>query len=401
MTELTYESLIAACTTGGPSVLTIVTELAPAAGSHAAVAPARYVDGRNATYAFETRYVDGKASNAVLIDGKGSQLNRVEDAIGTAVRDDDGPLTATPRVVVQYPGRSVACYELPHRAFDGHIRAGSIDGEPVTKNPVYRAARDATALDIRALADLSGVSPVLGAWDSTRRSNQVRFRSALVGEIVGVLADQSAEGMKIAKRGGARVDGIAPSVRLSATDMEALVVAQEDELSANNVAAIRKEIERNKKGTVSASPLGLGSVPPSLSTPGLVACQRIIRSQVLSFAALRQLRFGSGPAGDAAGRALLAALALAGLARANRELVLRANCDLVEVAPPATALDARYGRTEAVDGFEPEQMDVILEQAISAARSMTGMRWAGQEFVVTGSPLVIQGASDEEQGEQA
>jgi len=64
-----------------------------------------------------------------------------------------------------------------------------------------------------------------------------------------------------------------------------------------------------------------------------VACHRIVRSHVLSFAALRQIRFGAGPDGDAACRALLAALALAALARSDAELVLRANCDLVEAGP--------------------------------------------------------------------
>lgn len=401
MDNLHYETLLTACATSGSSVLTVVTELTPAAGSHAAIAPARYVDGRNPTYAFETRYVEGRASHAVLIDSKGSQLNRTEEAIATAIRDGDGPLAKTPRIVVRYPQKSVSCLELPHRAFDGHIRAGTVDGEAVTRHPLYRAARDVTPLDVRPLAELSGVSPVLGVWDSTRRSNQVRFRSALVGEIIGVLADQSDQGQRITRRGGARKDDVAPSVRLSAKDMEALVAAQEDELSPKNVNAIRKEIAQNKNGTVSASSLGLGSVPPSLSAPGLVACQRIIRSQVLSFAALRQLRFGSDAAGNAAGRALLAALALAGLARSNQELLLRANCDLVEVSEPVVTLDARYGRTEPVANLEPALMDAILTQAIDRARQALGLRWEGQVFEVVGNPLVMAAAVDAEEDEPA
>lgn len=398
MDSLNYETLLAACATGGPSVLTVVTELAPAAGIHAAVAPARYVDGRNPTYAFETRYVEGQASHAVLIDSKASQLNRSEEAIVTAIRDGDGPLAETPRIVVHYPQRSVSCLELPHRAFDGHVRAGTVDGEAVTRHPVYRAARDVTPLDVRHLAELSGASPVLGVWDSTRRSNQVRFRSALVGEIIGVLADQSPEGLKIAKRGGARKDDVAPSVRLSGEDMEALLAAQEDELSPKTIDEIRKDI---KMGKIKPSRLGLGSVPPSLSSPGLVACRRIIRSQVLSFAALRQLRFGSDAAGNVAGRALLAALALAGLARSNRELLLRANCDLVEAGEPIVTLDARYGRTESLANLEPALMDALLQQAIDGARLAIGLRWEGQVFEVTGNPVVMAAAEDAAEGEQS
>jgi len=55
---------------------------------------------------------------------------------------------------------------------------------------------------------------------------------------------------------------------------------------------------------VSASMLGLGGIPPTLEALAGVACHRIIRSHVLSFAALRQIRFGSSPEGDAACRAL-------------------------------------------------------------------------------------------------
>ncbi|MEA5117331.1 MAG: type I-U CRISPR-associated protein Cas7, partial [Propionicimonas sp.] len=346
MRHLTYEDILTACSPGGASVLTVVTELAPAAGPHAAIAPARYVDGRNPTYAFETRFVGGQAASAVVIDSKASQLNRSETAIGQAIRDGDGPLAQTPRIQVTYPSVTLTCLDLPHRAFDGHIRAGYVDGHPATEHRLYRAARDATPANVRPIAELSGVSPVLGAWDSTRRSNQARYRSALVGEIVGVLADQSPNGIQIATRGGARRDELAPRVRLSAKDMESLLLDQEAELSPGNVASIRKEIERAKKGTVSAASLGLGSIPPSLTTPGLVACRPITRSHVLSFAALRQLRFGAGVEGDAAGRALLAAFALAGLARSNRELVLRANCDLVEAAPPVVTIDRRYGKAE-------------------------------------------------------
>lgn len=398
--HITHEDLLEACSPGGSSVLTIVTELAPAAGGHSAVAPARYLDGRNATYAFETRYVDGEASHTVLIDAKGSQLNRVEESMLDAIRDGDGPICETPRVQVAYPDRVVSCLELPHRVFDGHVRAGTVEGKPVTQHATYRAARDATPLDIRPLAELSGASPVLGAWDSTRRSNQGRYRSALVGEVIGVLADQSERGAQMGRRGGARKDDVSPSVRLSADEMEALLAAQESELSPKNINTIREAIAKAKKGTVSASPLGLGNVPPSLNSPGLVACRRIIRSQVLSFAALRQLRFGSSSAGNIAGRALLAALALAGVARANRELTLRANCDLIELDEPTVALDARYGRSVALSNLECEQMDQVLTAAIDLARKETDIRWEGQVFEVDGNPLIIQGASDEDSDAQ-
>lgn len=89
---------------GGGSVITSITELEPAAGPHASVAPAKFVDGSKSVFAYETRYivekpegqdeskkeeeskdaekaVKGKSQKVVLIDSKQSELNRAEAAI--------------------------------------------------------------------------------------------------------------------------------------------------------------------------------------------------------------------------------------------------------------------------------------------------------------------------------
>lgn len=51
--ELTFKMLLEACSPGGASNLSVTTELEPAAGLHAGVAPARYVRGNKGTYAYE------------------------------------------------------------------------------------------------------------------------------------------------------------------------------------------------------------------------------------------------------------------------------------------------------------------------------------------------------------
>ena len=53
MTALDLSMLTTACAPGGASVLTSITELVPAAGAFAGIAPARYLRGRNATYAYD------------------------------------------------------------------------------------------------------------------------------------------------------------------------------------------------------------------------------------------------------------------------------------------------------------------------------------------------------------
>ncbi len=400
MAKLVYQDLLSACSPGGAAVLTSVTELAPAGGPHAAVAPAKFTVGKNSNsssvFAYETRYVDGEPVMAVMIDSKQSQLNRVEAPLLIAVDGGHAVLGRIPRMRVLYDGESFTDWELPHRAFDGHIRAGTVEGEPVTQHADYRAARDASPRNAKALLEMSPVSLVFGSWDSSRRSHQGRYRSAVVGEIIGVLADQSESATRPPMRGGARVDPVAMSVQLSGARLEELVRAQEDELSAKTVREIREEIAKAKSKPLSASRLGLGGIPPTLNALGAVACRRIIRTHVLSFSALRQLRFGADGDGDAACRALLAALAVNGLARSDAELSLRANCDLVELGPAAVFLDQRYGKKDELEPLTIPEADELLESAISEAVTKAGIRWEGKIFDVTGNPLVLAGAVQEE-----
>ena len=400
MASLGYEELLAACNPGGSSVLSSVTELAPAGGEHTSVAPAKFVDGDNSVFAYERRFIDGEPLQTAVIDSKQSQLNRGEVTIQQAIDDGHPLLGRVPLVQVVYGSgggtRVFTDLQLPHRAWDGHVRAGTVDGKPATSNPTYRAARDATPANAKKLLEFSPGSLVFGSWDSTRRSNQSRYRSALVGEIIGVLAEQDDRPPRSPRRGGARVDPVAMSVQLSGADLEELVKAQEAELSPKLAEKIRKGAKGRGEKAGSASQLGLGGIPPSLTALGGVACRRIIRSHVLSFAALRQLRFGAGPDGDAAARALLAAYALAGLARSEAELYLRANCDLVEKEHPRVILDERWGESRQLQPLSIESADEMLAMAIDGAEHRAGVEWSGQRFVVQGNPVVLAAATSDD-----
>ena len=400
MASLGYDDLLAACSPGGSSVLSSVTELAPAGGQHTSVAPAKFVDGSNSVFAYERRFIDGEPVQTAVIDSKQSQLNRNEVTIQQAIDDGHPVFGRVPLVQVVYESdgesRIFTDLQLPHRAWDGHVRAGTVDGKPATSHPTYRAARNATPANAKALLEFSPGSLVFGSWDSTRRSNQSRYRSALDGEIIGVLAEQDDRPPRSPRRGGARVDPVAMSVQLSGADLEELVKAQEAELSPKLAEKIRKGAKGRGEKAGSASQLGLGGIPPSLNALGGVACRRIIRSHVLSFAALRQLRFGAGPDGDAAARALLAAYALAGLARSEAELYLRANCDLVEKEHPRVVLDERWGESRQLQPLSIESADELLAMAIDGAERRAGVDWSGQRFVVQGNPVVLAAATSDE-----
>lgn len=405
---ITLADLIDNLELGGGSVITSITELEPAAGPHASVAPAKFVDGSKSVFAYETRYIEDDAQKVVLIDSKQSELNRAEAAIEQGCEYGDEAVVKIPRAVVTYQTENgpveYSDMELSHRVFDGHFRAGHVDGKPITENDQYRALRNCTPADMSALLNTAPAALLFGAWDSTRKSNQVRLRSALVGEIIGVLADQDpgAEHRQ-ARRGGARVDAVAASVKLGAKELNSLVDDQEAELSAKNVAARRKEVKTAKADArISASTLGLGSIPPSLEETGAVACRRIIRSWVLSLATLRQLRFGQDETKEEtkdkniAARALLAALGLNAIARAERELYIRANCDLIESSAPVVTLDQRSGEKKTFAPLTVEHTDQLLLEAIENAKKVGVADWNGQTFNVDGNPIIIKNATAED-----
>jgi CRISPR-associated protein Csb1 len=404
MAKITLELLRDSCMAGGPSVIVSTTELAPAGGPMASVAPAKFVtQGANshATYAYEHRFVDGTAARVVLLDSKQSQLNRAEAGLAQAILDGVDPLTRVPHVQVTYVREGspeiFTDLTLPHRAYDGHVRAGSVDGKPATDHVRYRAARNATPANARALIEFSPITLAYGGWDATRRARQGRWRSVLVGEIVGVLADQSLDARSAPLRGGARVDPVAMQVQLGKDAMIAIADAQRGELSPklyDKIVKAAKTADEKSAGPTSASTLGLGGIPPTLEQLAGVACTRIVRTHVLSLATLRQIRFGSTPDGDAACRALLAAFALDGLARANAELYLRANCDLVEAGPTRVTIDRRAGTFDELEPLDIASADALLAAAIGAAERDAGIAWRGQVFAVDGDPGVIASADD-------
>lgn len=394
MPSISLDHLLAACRPGGASVLTSVTLLEPAAGPHASVAPAKFTERGNSVFAYERRFWEGRAVDAVLIDSKQSQNNRLEAAISVAIADGDEVLSTVPRIELRFSdGQVYSDIDLPHRAFDGQIRAGTINDEPTTANPEYRALRDATVSHARPLMERSPMTLLLGGWDASRKSNQGRYRSILVGEIIGILADQDGNRENCqSKRGGARIDPLGMQINLADKDRKAIAEAQKHELSKGTYDNAMKKKQ--------ASTLGLGGIPPALEQLGGVTCQAIIRSHVLSFAALRALRFDcETPEGDVACRAVLAALALDGLARSDAELLLRANCDLVESGPAAVTLDKRYGDKEGLDALSIAEAQQLLSAALDYAKEQAGLVWDGSVLVVDGNPAVLNAAVDDTQDE--
>lgn len=390
MTRKTIElaDLIDAVSAGGAGCLTSNTDLRPAAGAHAAVAPAKFASKSDyGTYAYEKRYDDGELADVVLIDSKQSQLNRFEAELVKAIHDGDETLSRMPRLLVSYDraGKLIELsdVEMPHRGFDAHFRAGYVDGTPTTQLDFYRALRDSSPSDARALFDASPISIIFGSWDSHRKAQQGKWRSIVTGEIIGFCAPPNKVGEEVMK-GGGRIDPLGAKIELSAAALKALMERQREGLGGATTD------EKAKK----ASAAGLGAIAPNLGALAGVACRRIIRSHVLSFAALRQIRFGAGPDGDAACRALLAALALNGLARSDAELNLRANCDLVEAGEQEVVIHGRGGSTVEYEPLTVDAADQLLADALAHAEKTADVVWNGVVLRIDGDPAIVQGAGE-------
>ena len=120
--------------------------------AESSLAPAKFASSvggdKRGVYAYERRFLDGVPSQAVIIDSKQSQLNRCEIALAQAITDAHPTLSLMPRVELAYQRDGIdevySDLTLPHRIYDGHIRAGTVNGVPVTQLEMYRAIRNAT-----------------------------------------------------------------------------------------------------------------------------------------------------------------------------------------------------------------------------------------------------------------
>lgn len=397
--QISYENVIEAAKAGGPAALSSITHLEPARGATSLVAPAKYaVSGeKKSTYVFERRQSEegDDPANVVVIDSRTSGSNRVEAALLQAIREGHPVLTRMPRIYVHYDlgGKELieSDLELPHRAFDSHIRLSMNPetGEPFIQDARYVAARDSSPADAWTLFEMSPITVLLGGWDSTRRFRQARFASCLTGEIVGVLSDQDANPATLSStRSGARIDPVGASIVFTKEQAEALA----DRIGVDKKKATSEKADKMFKG----SKLLLGAIPPSVGGDALdgISVKSIIRSRVLSFSALRSLRFGKGAEGDQAIRALLAAIAINGMVRADADLNLRANAHLVEAESPQTVLHCRFGEKVPIDPITFEQADALLEEAYEKADKLVDLGWDGTGIVVQGEPAIIAAVNE-------
>ena len=310
-----------------------VRRLQPAGGAGDKLFPPTYPAERNTDqpqHVFELRRVGDREAWCVLIDSVQSQANRMEEALLAAARDDEIPL---PYIQVDfreadlYPISEITSLDAPHRVYDAIIRDSLLDDVPFMESNAGRRLAAATAAEATALLEISPAALVFGAWHSQGEGGGLgaKFPRALVSEIMGIdtpvegiVRDRRtnrAEPQTAGRRTGSRID---PLGVLRKVDVFKSPTGWDTDQQAAGKGA--------KK--VRPSEINHGNIAPSV-TPLGVTCAYAEHRAVLTLAGLRRLHFGGGNR-DAAGRALLAALALLAIVEQDaRGYALRSRCDLV------------------------------------------------------------------------
>ena len=350
--------------------------LQPVGGPGDKIFPPTYPgEGRNAPprHVYERRRLKGQDVWCVLIDSVQSQANRLEECLLEAIRDG----VKIPHVVVDFSNSQldgitrITSLDAPHRVYDAIFRDSMLtsgengESEPFMESAVGQRLARASAEDASALLEISPTALLFGAWHSTGQGGGLgaKFARCLVSEIVGIdvpvdeLVNQRTgeiNARTAGRRTGSRIDPLG-------------VLRKVEVFKGENGWSTTEEGAGGNAKQVRPSEINHGNIAPSIQPLG-ITCDYAEHSFVLSFAALRRLRFGE-PKKDAAGRSLLAALGLVALVEQDaRGYALRSRCDLVCDGRTPLELVCPNGTTKNIE-IDNETARRLYKEAFEAAKT--------------------------------
>lgn len=355
-------------------------------------------------HVYERRRVDGKDIWCVLVDSVQSQANRLEESLLQAIADG----LPIPHVVVDFSAAkldgisTITSLDAPHRIYDAILRDSLLGKEAFMESQIGKRLAKAKAEDASAVLELSPTALLFGAWHSTGEGGGLgaKFARCLTSEIVGI-------GVPIEELTDPRTGEVdfRTAGRRTGSRIDPLGVLRQVEVFKGESGWGTTEAAAGKKAKkVRPSEINHGNIAPSVQALG-VTCEHLEHTLVLSFAALRRLRFGGGDR-DIAGRALLAALGLLTLAEQDaRGYALRSRCDLVCDGRAALELVHPDGAADAVS-IDRTASRKLYKDAFEAAQS-AGFKLSAQplrltpqaklvEIVRKSQELALRGAGGEE-----
>ena len=357
---------------------------------------------------FEKRRIGEREIWCVLVDSVQSQANRLEESLLDAIHDG----ITIPHVVVDFSDSNLAgvtqitTLDAPHRVYDAILRDSQTSDNPPQKfmeSQIGQRIASASLKDASVLLEISPNALLFGAWHSTGQGGGLgaKFARSLTSEIVAInvpveeVVDRRTGEVTVStsgRRTGSRVDPLGV--------MKDVTIYQGAE-SKNEWTPIEAQAAKDKDGNPILFPtkkgkpgrpsiINHGNVTPSVQPLG-ITCDHLEHSFVLSFAALRRLRFGGTAQKDAAGRALLAALGLLALTEQDaRGYALRSRCDLVCDGSTPLELVHSNGTTEPVQ-LDRESARVLYQEAFNAARAEAiGFNLMDAPLALTPQPKLIE-----------
>jgi CRISPR-associated protein Csb1 len=343
--------------------------LQPSGGKGDKIFPPTYPgEGRNdpPRHVYERRRRNGTDSWCVLIDSVQSQANRLEECLLEAIADG----IPVPHVVVDFSGSEISglsritSLDAPHRVYDAILRDSLLDDTPFMSSGVGQRLAKAKPEDATALLEVSPTALLFGAWHSTGEGGGLgaKFARCLTSEIVGI--DVPVEDVVVDRRTG----GVQTSGRRTGSRIDPLGILRKVEVYKGADGWNTTEKGAGKKAKkVRPSEINHGNIAPSIQPLG-VTCDHVEHTFVLSFAALRRLRFGT-PERNNAGRSMLAALGLLALTEQDaRGYALRSRCDLVCDGRAPLELVYPDGATQSV-ALDRQGARALFTQAFDSAKS--------------------------------
>lgn len=399
MSLLTFKRLHDAVAGDSVALRSRIT-LQPAGGEGDKVFPPSYaVDGMaEHKYAVEERRTSDNTSTTVLLDSVASQANRAELALleGWEQEELSFPVPyvdfSNDDGVTDYDRLTVL--DAPHRLADAIFRDSMLEGTLFRLSRVGRAITDATPRNATDLFRYSPTSLLFGMWDSTGPKGGLgsKFQRAYVSEIVGFDA-------RVGKKVGSRIDPL--QIEKIAPEDRVFNSANPDQVWTHDP----NEAEKDKNGKPVPASRGSASgeagqpskinhsnIVPSIDTQaGGVTISKALQTTVVSFAALRGLRFkGFDRDTETAARTAVAALGVAAIAyQYENDFDLRSRCLLLPIHPPRIEMLRRDGSAGEVVDLDRSAASEILSAAARHA-SNAGIGWEEGDIRLEPAPKLLE-----------
>lgn len=401
MSRLTFDRLFDAVAGGAVALRSRMT-LQPAGGEGDKVFPPSYrVDGRlEHRYAIEERQVGAgeRTSITVLLDSVASQANRAELALLEGWEREE---LSFPVPYVDFSGTGnaadydkVTVLEAPHRLADAIFRDSLFGGTLFRLSDVGQAITDATPRNATDLFRYSPTSLLFGMWDSTGPKGGLgpRFQRAYVSEIVGF---DAAVGKKVGSRiDPLQIERVAPEDRVLNSEDPAEVWTHDPEAAEKDKKGNPVYASRGSMSGEAGQPskINHGNIVPSIDAEaGGVTISKARQTTVISFAALRRLRFkGFDSEAETAARTAVAALGVAAIAyQYEKDFDLRSRCLLLPTHPLRASMLSRDGSASEVVRLDKSVAAEILSSAAERAEA-AGIGWEAGDLRLTPAPKLIE-----------